>query len=114
MARLGQLYRNLGEPDGLQVFMVSVDPERDTPERLQAYVTRFHPSFVGFTGTSSRISLIVKQFYVAVRQVGDGTVSHTSSLMLLDPEGRFTTVYGDDDLAALEADLRRRVSARDT
>ena len=107
MARLGQLYRDLGEPDGLQVLMVSVDPERDTPERLRAYVGNFHPSFVGLTGTPSTISRVVKQFYVAARELGDGTVAHTSSLMLLDPRGRFTAVYGEDDFGALETDLRR-------
>lgn len=107
MSRLAQLYRDLGEPSGLQILMVSVDPVRDTPERMQEYVGTFHPSFVGLTGTSSSIGRAVKQFYDAVNQIGDDDLSHTSSLMLLDLAGRFTAVYSDGDLAALEADLRR-------
>src|SRR5690606_41484390 len=52
MAQLSSAYGAVGEPEDLKVVMVTVDPEHDTPEVVGAYVERFHPAFVGLTGTN--------------------------------------------------------------
>lgn len=77
-----------------QVVMVSVDPDRDTPEKLSQYVPAFHPSFRGFSGSFDETVNLAEQLNVAFGKVpGDipGTyqVDHTSSLVLIDPEGRY-------------------------
>lgn len=107
MARLASTYERLGEPDGLRVVMISVDPERDTPERIKLYVESFHPDFVGLTGSPEALVQTASRFYVGSFQRRDGLVSHTSSVFLLDRESRMRLIYNQDKLdEMLEEDLR--------
>jgi protein SCO1/2 len=77
----------------LQVLMVSVDPERDTPQRLQDYVSHFHPGFLGATGERRQIDALIGQFrarYHINRDQGEHyTVDHTAAVFILDPDGRY-------------------------
>jgi protein SCO1/2 len=77
----------------LQVLMVSVDPERDTPDRLADYVSHFHPGFLGATAERSAIDALVGQFrarYHINRDQGEHyTVDHTAAVFILDPDGRY-------------------------
>lgn len=77
-----------------QVVMVSVDPERDTPEKLSQYVPSFNPDFQGFVGTFDETVKLAEQLNVAFGKVpgyepGSYLVDHTGSLVLIDPEGRY-------------------------
>lgn len=77
-----------------QVIMVSVDPDRDTPEKLNQYVPAFSPSFRGFSGTFDETVAFAQQVNVAFGKVpgelpGTYLVDHTASLVLIDPEGRY-------------------------
>lgn len=101
MASLAGAYRDLGEPDGLQVIMVTVDPERDTPEVLQRYVESFHPDFVGLTGTPQQIADASSRFYATAVEQLDGLVSHNSHVTLVDPDGRMRVVYNQDKVDGL-------------
>ena len=83
----------LGE-DGERVrgLMVSVDPARDTPERLTEYVSYFDPSFIGMTGTREQIDRVVSRYGAAYTlgeadDAGSYTVDHTSLVYLIDGEG---------------------------
>lgn len=105
MGRLANIYRDLGEPEGVQVVMVSVDPETDTPARVQRYVESFHPSFVGLTGSTSDIAEAARTFFVGYRQLGEG-VAHTAYVTLLDREGKMRLVYAQDKVPRLEDDLK--------
>lgn len=106
MARLAGTYRALGEPENLQVILVTVDPERDTPEVLQQFVRGFHPDFVGLTGTPEQIAVASARFYAAHVERPGGLVSHNSHVTLVDPEGRVRIVYNQDKLdGTLRADL---------
>src|SRR5690606_37111484 len=60
MSQLSSAYTAAGEPEDLRVVMVSVDPEHDTPEVIGGYVERFHPSFVGLTGTNPQVAAAAK------------------------------------------------------
>src|SRR5690606_33719455 len=61
MAELAETMELLGEDASkVQVLMISVDPARDTPDILAAYVTAFHPSFVGLTGSPEQLSTTAK------------------------------------------------------
>jgi len=92
LAELAQVMKTLGEDAGrVQVLMVTVDPERDTPEVLRQYVTAFDPRFVGLTGTPEQIKQAAASFKVYYAKVqrdgGDYTMDHTAAFYLLDGKG---------------------------
>ena len=79
--------------DRVQVLFVSVDPERDTPEMLKAYVPYFHPAFLGLYGTPADVATVARAFRVAYRKhVEPGAtgylVDHTAGSFVLDGTGR--------------------------
>lgn len=101
--------------DNVQVIMVSLDPERDTPEVLEKYVTHFNPSFIGLTGTEDEViaaSAPLGIFYE--KEEGSAAsgylVNHTATVMVLDKRGHLRLVYpfgtSGEDMAA---DLRHLV-----
>jgi protein SCO1/2 len=82
----------------IQVIMISVDPERDTPEMLAEYVTHFHPSFLGVTGTPEQIAQVAA-LYGIYYESHEGTaatgylVDHTATVMVIDQEGHLKLVF---------------------
>jgi protein SCO1/2 len=98
MAEFRAAKRSLG-PDGDRVaaVLISVDPERDTPERLGQYLGAFDPSFVGLRGDTATLGRIGPEYdlYYERQPLGDGeyTIDHTAISYLIDPEGRLRTVY---------------------
>ena len=111
MAQLAQIYRDLGEPEEVQVVMVTVDPERDTPERMTRYARGFHPDFVGLSGTADATTRAERTFFVDHNQVG-GEVAHNSHVTLLDRDGRMRLVYTQGKVPALAEDLRTLLARR--
>jgi protein SCO1/2 len=93
MAELAAVAKELG-PDAsrLQVLLVTVDPERDTPEVLKQYVPSFDPSFLGLYGTAAETAAAAKEFKVYVQkqpQPGGGySVDHSAGTFVFDREGR--------------------------
>lgn len=85
--------------DPIEYYLVSVDPRRDTPERLRAYVTYFDPSFHGITGPEDALALLARAtdtvFLVPEgQQDGDNyLVSHSSNAVLLNPDGAVHAVF---------------------
>ncbi len=80
------------------VVMISVDPMRDTIEKLSAYVPFFDPDFVGATGDMGEILTLTRGLGVAFayQPAGDGTeytVEHTASVFLIDPRGRLAAIF---------------------
>jgi protein SCO1 len=96
LAELAQVRARLGRDAGrVQVVYVSVDPERDTPERLRAYVHAFDTTFVGLTGPAAQLEPVWKAYGVSTarREIPGGgpqayTVHHTASTYVVDTEGR--------------------------
>jgi protein SCO1/2 len=77
-----------------QFVFVSMDPERDKPESLGAYVEYFKPGFIGITGNQAQLDVLGRQLNIEVRRIEGGTsadylLSHTSSIMLIDPRARW-------------------------
>lgn len=90
MARLAQAMPSLGAAaEKVQVVMISVDPETDTPEVIDRYVKAFHPSFLGLTGTPDEVATVASSFWVhhAKGEGHEAMVDHTSTLLVLDKEG---------------------------
>ena len=80
----------------MQGIFISVDPQRDTPEILEKYVTYFHPGFIGLTGSKKQIDAFSRQIGTLYSLRAEGAeknyeVTHNSTIFLIDPEGR---LYG--------------------
>ncbi|MDH0747113.1 SCO family protein [Pseudomonas sp. GD03842] len=91
LARAAQIKKIMGE-DGrtLQVIFITVDPERDTPQILDAYVKQFDPSFVALRGTLEQTQQVAKEFGVFYEKepIGDTyTMSHTATSFVFDSRG---------------------------
>jgi len=79
-------------------IFITVDPERDTPEQMKQYVSSFHKTFVGLTGSKEDIAKAAKAYRVYYRKVqdeslSDYTMDHTSFLYLMDAGGQFITHF---------------------
>ncbi len=77
----------------VQVLFVSVDPERDTPETLKAYVPYFHPAFLGLYGTPEEVARAAREFRVVFRKHEEPgatgyLVDHSAGSYVLDGKGR--------------------------
>jgi protein SCO1/2 len=95
LAMLKQARERLGPlRDKLQVVFITVDPERDTAPRLQAYLAQFDPAFVGLTGSAQQMAAIRSAYGIAVTRKAvagskdDYTMGHSSYLYFIDPQGR--------------------------
>jgi protein SCO1 len=93
LSKLAKTMEILGdEASDVQVIMVSIDPERDTPQVMQDYVTHFDPDFLGLTGDEATVNLVATLFGVTYQRVegteGAGyTMDHTSTVVLVDRDG---------------------------
>ena len=82
--------------DDVQVILVSLDPERDTVDHLASYLPHFHPNFLGMTGTVEEVLPVATQFGIFYAKRGDAigyTIDHTSTVVVIDPEGRPQEVF---------------------
>jgi protein SCO1/2 len=92
----------------LQAFFISVDPERDTPEVLESYISPFAENIRGITGDLPGILALAKAWGIHVEKLpladGDYTVDHTASVILVDRAGKFrgTIAYRENHETALE------------
>jgi len=103
LATLAQVREKLGPQAGaVQVVFVTVDPERDSPARLKAYLAAFDSSFVGAAAKPEVLAAMRKNYGVVANKVamsaGDYAVDHTSSIFLIDREGKLRAMmpYGRD------------------
>lgn len=95
LAKLSEVFRELG-PQGkdVQVLFITVDPARDSPERLKEFVSFFNPGFIGATGTSEQLEKVQKDYGVVATKVASENkklgyeVHHSSSLYVIDREGK--------------------------
>ena len=85
----------------LQIILISVDPERDTPPTLKAYLASpgFPKGIIGLTGTPDQVKGAVKAYRAYFEKDGTGDaylVNHTSLIYLMNPDGQFSRVltYG--------------------
>lgn len=102
LALLGRTLDQLGPNAAkVQVVFVSVDPERDTPAALKAYLSSatFPRGTIGLTGTPAQVAAVAKAYKVYYAKSGSGadyTIDHSTLIYLMDPKGRFSRIipYG--------------------
>nr|WP_145546483.1 SCO family protein [Variovorax boronicumulans] len=112
LARAAQAKALLGDlGNRVQVIFVTVDPERDTPQVLQAYTTAFDPNFLGLHGTLEETAEVAKNFKAYYKKVPTGssyTMDHSALTYVYDPAGKLRVVLRHDQTAEQFAqDLRR-------
>ena len=97
-----QVHERLGDnAQKVKFVMITADPERDTPEKVVAYVRRFNPEFIGLSGSLSDLQQVWDELGVAVEKQDTGSaagylVSHTASVYVIDQNGNLlmTLPYG--------------------
>ncbi|MDQ7020034.1 MAG: SCO family protein [Robiginitomaculum sp.] len=97
LVKLAEVDHLLGDlADQVQVLFISVDPDRDTAQVLENYVTSFDPAFIGLTGTRAAIDSVTGKYHVKYAFVGrdndadmEYTVDHTSSVFFMGPNGEY-------------------------
>ncbi len=109
-----QSYDASDKVDAPQVIFVSVDPERDSPDKLRQYVKYFNPKFTGVTGNPIELNKLTRALGILHMRLpnsnnGDGyLVDHSTSILLIDPKGALTALFSAPHRPALiAADLRR-------
>ena len=102
LALFNDLARNLEGSDYLadtQFVLVSLDPARDTPDKLKQYIDYFNPDFGGATGDFLQLRKFATQLNVAFRKVvtnretGDYTIDHGGNVALVNPQGHYAGFY---------------------
>ena len=103
MANWASAFKRLTEEERAQVrgLLVSVDPERDTPETLKEYATFFHPDIIGVTGTRDELRDIAWLFRsdFVIEKEGeseDYEVAHMSFVYVIDPQGKVRGLLAHD------------------
>ncbi len=121
MARLMQVLQRVGpDADNTRILFVSVDPARDTPPLLRAYVRAFDEKHaVGLTGSDRAIEAVAQRYRIAYQMEkrdphGAYEVSHSSGVYIFDREGHARLLATDrDSIDAIAADLRRIIHSKD-
>ena len=110
LANVAQALRTMGaKADDVQLIMISLDPERDTPKKLAEYVAHFHPSFIGITGSKEQLDETASLYGIFYEKT-EGTVNtgymidHTATLLVIDREGYLKLVFPFGVTAAEIAD----------
>ena len=96
LAELAAVKTKLGtQGKDFQVVYVTVDPERDTAERMRTYLTAFDPTFVGATGPAAQLAEVRKAYGVTAVKTGSG-FNHSSFVYLIDRSGKLRALspYG--------------------
>jgi protein SCO1/2 len=100
LATLAQAFRefNPEELEQVQGLFISVDPDRDTPQRLKEFSAYFHPKILGLTGSSMDLALISSRYGATYRaqkvaSAAGYLVDHSSVIYLVDPKGELVNEF---------------------
>lgn len=121
LAKAKQLIDAQGGDDQVNYWLVSVDPQRDTPERLKEYIRHFDPTFKAATGEREQLDEVSGEMYVIYRinepEPGESyyLVDHSSSLVVISPNAEvqalLTAPQTPESIAADLAKIRARYEA---
>jgi len=111
LALLTSVQKQVAVPN-LKIALISVDPERDTPEELGKYISSFGGDLIGLTGSAPEIVNAMQSFGVAASRVdlpgGNYTMDHSATVFVLDTDARIVAVFTPPlSAAALTRDVAR-------
>jgi protein SCO1/2 len=113
---LNSIAQRLQDVDAdIRFVMVTVDPERDTPERLAEFVTYFNGDFLGVTGSDQALEQLTRPMGILYERVQPEAgsesylVDHTAAVFLFDPDGRYHAVFSPPLSAEKIADDFRKM-----
>lgn len=119
MAQLSEVIKNLGDDaKDVRILFVSVDPHRDTPDILQAYVDGFNPNAIGLTGDERTIARLARRYRIAYQiekpKPGDDAnvynVTHSEGIYIFDNKGRARLLASNaENTDAFTADMRKLI-----
>src|SRR5690625_5468577 len=119
LARLPAAARSLPEPmrDELQMALVSIDPDRDTPDRLADYTRAFSDRLLGLTGTQKQLTAVTRRYRISYgydepRADGSYDVSHSSSVLVFGPDLKAQLMLLDSQIG--RASCREELSVQVT
>ena len=89
------------ELENIQPVFISIDPERDQGEKLDAYATYFHPDFIGITGTPDEVQKVINQYGgFFIKAESDSAmgylVEHTSKTYIISKDGQYVSILPHD------------------
>jgi len=108
LVKMASLTRKIGAAaDRLQILLITVDPERDTPEQLALYLQSFDPRVVGLTGSQAQVDAALAAYKAYAKKVpteNSYTMDHSASVYLMEADGSFRTMidYHEEEASALE------------
>jgi protein SCO1/2 len=99
LAELKSAMEGVKAAEQVQVVFISVDPKRDTPEKIQQYVNNFNENFIGLSGSMSELETIWSDYGIFREEVQSDsafgyTVNHTARVYLIDLDGNLRLSYG--------------------
>ena len=105
MAQLSQVMHLLGDDaDKVRILFVSVDPHRDTPEKLQTYVAAFDTHAIGLTGSEKQVAELARRYRVAYQiekprndDLNNYEVAHSRGVYIFDGEGKAALLASDSE-----------------
>jgi protein SCO1/2 len=112
---VSEVFRKLGpDADKARALFITVDPDRDTPEKLKDYLQSFDPRVIGLTGDADGVAGALKGYRVYTKKIplkdGDYTMDHTAIVYLMDKEGRFVAPFSlKRGVDAAAEELRRHL-----
>ncbi len=99
----------------VQPIFISIDPDRDRPDVLKRYVSRFHPRLIGLTGSENQVREAARGYHIYRGKVvlpdtpkEEYLVTHTPTTFLMGPDGNFVTLFPHDTDAEVMAKVLRR------
>jgi protein SCO1 len=116
LAQVEKQLADLPEEQRPQIILMSVDPQRDTPEQLARYVKSFSPSFAGVTGDQAAMHEFALKLGVpvAITQLPGGgyTVDHSAAIFIIDPSGSLRALSSTPhNVPIIASDYRSIVAA---
>lgn len=111
LSKITNAMKGLGDrAKDIQPIFITVDPERDTPDKLKNYITLFHPSLIGLTGTPEQVKQALKAYKIYAAKVQDDgmsdyTMDHSSFIYFIGPDDRLLHIFKTEDTAQQMTDL---------
>ena len=100
LAEISAVFKALGGDAKVAALFVTIDPQRDTPAAIKAYLESFDPRIIGLVGDAAQIQAIARDYRVYFKkregENGDYAMDHTGVVYLMDKRGHFAGAFNLD------------------